>query len=334
VGVNLVQEDIPEIGEDDVLVKTKAVGICGTDKTIYKWLGWAQKNVSIPLTIGHELSGEVVQIGKNVDNIKTGDAVTLDSHLYCGECSICKNSNKHVCKDLKIIGVNYNGVFSEYVRVPAKIVWKHKEHIPHEIAVLKEPFGNAVHALTANDNNLSGKTVLIYGGGVLGAMSIIAAKYLGAKMVIVIENDKEKFQILKKFGADFTFRDGKEAINDVLNITKSYGVDIAVDYVTNSDTVKNSLDMLANGKKLSILGLSQNSITIEEIGDAIMKGKQIIGVSGRKYHDTWNIVEDIVNTKKGLLRDMVTVAGGLVDYKNAFKLSFDSSNLKVVMIND
>ncbi len=334
VGLSLVEEKIPPVLDDEVLVKVQAMGICGTDKIIYNWGEWAQKNVTLPVTVGHEFSGEVVEVGKSVKGLNVGDNITADSHIYCGTCTVCQNNNTHVCESLRILGVNYTGAFAEYITIPAKIAWKNNTGLLHGVSVIKEPFGNAVHALLAGEQNTAGKSVLIYGGGTLGIMAIIAARFLNAGKIIVIEKEIKKHDLLRQLGADHAFSHNNEVVNKVLDTTNGHGVDIAIDYVVLSETVNTSLKALKNGGSLSISGLGRNSIMVDDMTDIVMKGKRIFGISGRKIFETWEVVERIVSAKRELIHSLITSFSSLDLYNEAFLYSINNNPFKVVIYNN
>jgi len=184
-GISLITSEIPEPSQDEVLIKVKIAGICGTDLHIYEWDEWSQKRIKNPLIIGHEFVGEICQVGKNCKGLTVGQRVSAEGHITCGRCKYCKTGFGHVCKDVEIIGVDRNGCFAEYITVPADNVWPVHDSIPDKYAALFDPLGNAMHTVMAQD--VSSKTVLITGAGSIGLFAIPIALITGASKVIVIE---------------------------------------------------------------------------------------------------------------------------------------------------
>src|SRR5215470_11392357 len=197
----LTLQDVPEpkCGINDVLIKIRRTGICGTDLHIYKWDAWAQKTIPVPMVVGHEFVGEIVEIGSNVADFKPGDIVSAEGHVVCGRCRNCLAGRRHLCKDTKGIGVNRPGAFAEFISVPMTNVWHHRNGIDRDVASIFDPFGNAVH--TALSFPLLGEDVLITGAGPIGIMATAVAKHAGARFVVVSDLNEYRLDLARQMGA-------------------------------------------------------------------------------------------------------------------------------------
>ncbi len=208
-------QDVPEptIGINDVLIRVHKTGICGTDLHIYKWDAWAQKTIPVPMVVGHEFVGEVVEVGSNVNDFHKGDIVSAEGHVVCGRCRNCLAGRRHLCADTKGIGVNRTGAFAEYISVPMTNVWHHQPGVDPEVAAIFDPFGNAVH--TALSFDLLGEDVLITGAGPIGCMAAAVVKHAGARFVVVTDVNDHRLGLAKRMGADVTVNVTREKIDDV-----------------------------------------------------------------------------------------------------------------------
>ena len=198
-GIWMEEVSIPKIGPNDVLIKISKTAICGTDLHIYKWDEWAQKTIPVGMTIGHEYVGHVAQLGSEVSEFKEGDRVTGEGHIACGHCRNCRRGRQHICENTIGIGVNINGAFAEYVKVPVNNVMKINAQIPDEILAIMDPFGNATH--TALSFPMIGEDVLVTGAGLIGSMAVAVAKFAGARYVFATETSPYRAKLAKKMGA-------------------------------------------------------------------------------------------------------------------------------------
>src|SRR6266581_7636976 len=194
-------DEVPEpgVGINDVLIRVDRTGICGTDLHIYKWDEWAQKTIPVPMVIGHEFVGEVVEVGSNVKDFFPGEVVSAEGHVVCGRCRNCLAGRRHLCKDTQGIGVNRSGAFAEYIAVPMTNVWHHRDGIDRDVAAIFDPFGNAVH--TALSFDVLGEDVLITGAGPIGIMATAVAKHAGARFVVITDLNEYRLNLAKKMGA-------------------------------------------------------------------------------------------------------------------------------------
>src|SRR6476660_3055336 len=198
-GLWLDEVPVPTYGINDVLIKVLRTGICGTDLHIYRWDAWAQKTIPVPMVVGHEFVGEIVEVGSNVKDFHVGEIVSGEGHVVCGRCRNCLAGRRHLCKDTQGVGVNRPGAFAEYLALPMTNVWVHDSHIPRDVQAIFDPFGNAVH--TALSFDLLGEDVLITGAGPIGLMAAAVARHAGARYVVVTDINPYRLDLAKKLGA-------------------------------------------------------------------------------------------------------------------------------------
>jgi threonine 3-dehydrogenase len=304
-GFTLKEVPIPEdLRDDEVLVKVKYASICGTDLHIYEWNEWSQNRIKTPQIGGHEFSGEVVKIGKNVKLVKEGDFVSAETHIPCTVCKQCRTGNMHICKDMEILGVDRDGIFAEYARVPEVVLWKNDPDMPQHMASVQEPLGNAVY--TATSGNITGKSVLITGAGPIGVMAIQVAHAVGAGPVIVSEVKDYRLELAKKNGADFIVNPAKEdAYAKIMEITNGEGVDAVLEMSGNESAFNLGIKSVMPGGHISILGVFNSTVDLN-INEAIFKNITMYGITGRKMFDTWYTLSSLLNTKKIDLDKIIT----------------------------
>ncbi|SHH18627.1 L-threonine 3-dehydrogenase [Thermosipho atlanticus] len=331
-GPGFVLKDVkkPEkLGPREVLVKIRRTSICGTDVHIYKWDEWSQTRIKPPMIIGHEMAGEVVAVGEAVTQVKIGDLVSAETHIPCEHCLQCKTGRMHVCQNLEILGVDRNGVFTEYAIIPETVLWKFSAEIPLDFASVMEPFGNAIHTSLVTD--LTGKVVLITGAGPIGLMAIQVAKAAGASLVITSEVDSTRIQMAKENGADIIINPLKEdLIKKVYTITKD-GVDILLEMSGNKKALEDGLKCVTMGGEASLLGIFGGSIDINLDSLVIMKGITIYGITGRRMFDTWKIADELLRNKKVDLSKVVTHILPFEQWEKGFELMLNKKCGKVVL---
>ncbi len=259
----------PTPGEDEVLVAVRASSVCGTDVHIWLWNHWAQSRMkTIPLIFGHELSGEVLQVGRRVKNLAVGDHVSAETHIADGTCYQCRNGKMHICENVQVLGVDRNGVFAEFAVLPARNAWKNDPSLDPAIAAIQEPLGNAVHSLLPEDNieDLAGKNVLVTGCGPIGLLAIVVARTLGARAVFATEVNPLRSGLALKMGADRVLNpttDGAEVLRTILSETGGHGVDVAVEMSGHPASLKLAFDALTPGGRVSLLGLFDKEASFE-----------------------------------------------------------------------
>src|SRR5438132_9361076 len=234
-GAEIREVKVPGFGRTDVLVRVKVASICGTDLHIYEWDRWAQNRIHPPLIPGHEFCGEVVAYGDDVTSVKEGDFVSAEMHVACGKCLQCRTGEAHICQNVKIIGVDTDGAFAEYVVIPESNIWKLDPDIPQEYASILDPLGNAVHTVLAGE--IAAKTVAITGCGPIGLFSIAVAHAVGATTVFAIEVNEHRRKIVKEMKADFVIEPSKEDAREVImETTGDMDVDVVVEIAGKPNT--------------------------------------------------------------------------------------------------
>ncbi len=217
-GLRIEEVPIPELGRDDVLIRVLRTGVCGTDLHIYEWDGWAQANVPVPLVIGHEFVGEIVDLGPDVDDLQVGDLVSGEGHLVCGRCRNCMAGRRVQCARTKGIGVNHPGAFAEFVAMPATNVWRHPPDIDLDVAAIFDPFGNAVH--TALTFPILGEDVLITGAGPIGLMAAIVARHAGARHVVITDVSPYRLDLARRIGVTLAVDSASTTLGDAMRAAR------------------------------------------------------------------------------------------------------------------
>src|SRR6185437_135687 len=275
-GVEIRDVAIPQIGLTDVLVKVKVASICGTDLHIYNWDRWAQGRIRPPLIPGHEFCGEVVAYGNEVTSVKEGDFVSAEMHVACGKCLQCRTGEAHICQNVKIIGVDANGAFAEYVVIPESNIWKLDPAIPLEYASILDPLGNAVHSVLAGE--IAAKTVAITGCGPIGLFSIAVARAVGATTIFAIEVNEHRRRIAREMKADFALDPSKDDVRAIVTKeTGGLGADVVLEMAGHPSAIRTAFDIVRRGGRISLLGLTSKPISLNFSEDIIFKGITVQG---------------------------------------------------------
>ena len=322
-GVEYKEVDVPKIKNDEVLIKVYKASICGSDIPVYNYTGWAPRRIPIPFVFGHEMCGTVVEIGSAVDNLKKGDFISVESHVYCGHCYQCLNEQKHVCQNTKVLGLDTQGGFAEYAAVPARVAWKHPDDSLKEIGSIMEPLGNAVYATLAGD--IVGKTVLVQGAGPQGLFAIEIAKACGSDKVIALETSAFRKDLAVKMGADFVF-DPTEAgvLEKIIKVggDKS-GIDVVLEMSGNAAAINMGLKAIKPAGRFTAFGLPGAPITVDYSNDIVFKGIHMEGVTGRLLFKSWIQMDSLLRTKKINPAPVITHIFELKDYEKAFAVMMD-----------
>ncbi|HUT85661.1 MAG TPA: L-threonine 3-dehydrogenase [Elusimicrobiales bacterium] len=332
-GAKLIDTDIPKIKPDELLIKVTRTSICGSDLPIYEWKGWAKKRIKPPFTFGHELCGEVIEMGEKARGFTKGDFVSVESHIFCGLCYQCRNDQRHVCANMKILGIDTVGGFSEYAAIPARCAWKHPDKKFKDIGSIMEPLGNAVHAVLVED--VVSKTVLVTGCGSQGLFAIDVARAGGASKIIAVEGAAFRKKLAKKMGADVVF-DPKEV--NLLSKIKKYagdgGVDVVCEMSGNPNAINLGLKAVKNAGRFTAFGLTKDKIKIDYSNDIVFKGIKIYAIAGREIFKSWYKMENLLRSKAINPRPVITHVYPMKDYKKAFETMLDPQRRcgKVVMI--
>ena len=284
-GLWLEDVPVPEFGLDDVLIRVLKTGICGTDLHIYNWDDWAQKTIPVPMVVGHEFVGKIVEVGSNVIDFQPGDIVSGEGHVVCGHCRNCLAGRRHLCADTKGIGVNRPGAFAKYLSLPKTNVWYHEGDIPREIQAIFDPFGNAVH--TALSFPVLGEDVLVTGAGPIGAMAAAVVKHAGARSVVVTDVNPYRLELAKKMGATHVVDVRSETLADVQReLGMKEGFDVGLEMSGNATAFRDMLDNMCHGGKIAMLGIPPGEIAIDW-NTVIFNMLTIKGIYGREMYETW-----------------------------------------------
>lgn len=312
-GVDVRDVKIPGFGRTDVLVKVKVASICGTDLHIYEWDRWAQSRIHPPLIPGHEFCGEVVAFGNEVTSVKEGDFVSAEMHVACGKCLQCRTGEAHICQNVKIIGVDADGAFAEFVVIPESNIWKLDPDIPQEYASILDPLGNAVHTVLAGD--IAAKTVAITGCGPIGLFAISVARAVGAAQVFAIEVNEHRRSIAQKMNADLVLDPSRQDVNSiVMERTAGLGVDVVLEMAGHPSAIRTAFDIVRRGGRISLLGLTSKPISLNFSEDIIFKGITIQGINGRRMYQTWYQMTALLKSGKLDLRPVITDRIALKDF--------------------
>lgn len=284
-GLILEKRPIPEIGINDVLVRVKRTAICGTDIHIWKWDEWAAKTIPVPMIVGHEFVGEIVDTGSNVTGFEKGQIVSGEGHVVCGRCRNCMAGRRHLCADTSGIGVNRPGAFADYIALPAANIWVHHDGIDLDVASLFDPFGNAVH--TALQFELIGEDVLVVGAGPIGIMAAAVCRYAGARHVVITDLNDKRLELAKKMGATRTVNVSKEKLEDVqAELGMTEGFDVGLEMSGSEPGFASLIDNMAHGGKVAILGLPAGDVRIDW-HKVIFNMLTLKGIYGREIFETW-----------------------------------------------
>lgn len=330
-GAELVDMETPIPGPDQVLVKVLATSICGTDLHIYEWNEWAQARIkNLPQVMGHELCGEVLELGKDVKNVKKGDIISAETHIACGHCFLCQTGNRHICINGKIFGVDVNGVFAEYAVVPGANAWILDEKIPKDFASVMEPLGNAVHTVLAGE--ITGNTVLVTGCGPIGVMSVAVSRICGATKVIATEINDYRLQLAKKVGADLVINPKKDnVVEKVLKETDGLGVDVVLEMSGNPIAIKQAFESLRPGGRFSILGIPDKPMEIDLGKDIVFKYITVQGINGRLMFSTWHKTSRFLSSGRLDLEPIITHRFRLEEFEKGMELMQSGNCGKILL---
>lgn len=328
VGLWLEEVPIPKIGINDVLIKVLRTGICGTDVHIYTWDDWAKKTIPVPMVVGHEFVGEIVEIGSNVQDFQVGEIVSGEGHVVCGHCRNCFAGRRHLCKDTKGIGVNRPGAFAEYLALPMTNVWAHDPSIDRDVASIFDPFGNAVH--TALQFDLLGEDILITGAGPIGIMAAAVVRHAGARHVVVTDVNPYRLALAKKMGATLAVNVKDQSIADAQKqLGMKEGFDVGLEMSGNPAAFRDMLANMCHGGKISMLGIPTGEMAIDW-NTVIFNMLTVKGIYGREMYETWYKMS--VMLQSGLdIAPVVTHRYGFRDFQKGFDAMLSGQSGKVVL---
>ena len=285
-GLEIQKVPVPSIGALDVLVRVTATSICGTDLHIDGWDRWSQGRIKPPVTLGHEFCGIVESVGEDVSAVRPGDFVSAEMHLNCGHCHQCRLGEAHICQNLKIIGIDMDGAFAEFVKIPAMNIWKLDAAIPEHYAAILDPLGNAVHTVLAGA--IAGQTVLVTGCGPIGLMSIAVAKACGSSTVFATETNEHRRAMAEEMGADHVLNPAcEDPVKKILDATGGTGVDVLLEMSGQPGAIQQGFKALRAGGRASLLGIPTENVPLDLVQDVIFKGATVQGIYGRRMYGTW-----------------------------------------------
>jgi len=319
---------IPAIGVSDILIKVKRTGICGTDLHIYHWDAWAQKTIQIPLTIGHEFVGEIVEVGANVTDFFPGEVVSGEGHIVCGRCRNCLAGRRHLCKNTLGVGVNRPGAFAEYVSLPMANVWRHQPGVDLDVAAIFDPFGNAVH--TALSFPILGEDVLITGAGPIGIMAAAIARHAGARFIVVTDVNEYRLELARKMGATVALNVATSSLAEVqTQLGMLEGFDVGLEMSGSPSALQSMIGSLCHGGKIALLGIPSGPIDVDW-NKVVFSMLTLKGIYGREMYETWYKMS--VMLQSGLdISPVITHRFPVAEWKRGFDVMSSGQSGKVIL---
>ena len=335
-GAELQEIPIPEPGEGEVLVRVHAASICGTDLHIYDWNEWAESRIPrVPMTFGHELAGTVEAVGAEVHHVETGAFVAAETHIACGQCATCRSGRAHICERLRILGVDTDGAFADFVVVTAENAWVVGEGITPDVDTIMEPFGNAVHAAfgTGGGEDLATNAVAVIGCGPIGLFAVGIARALGAWKVIAIEPNSFRRAMAGPMGADLVIDPTQtDPVAAVTEATNGSGAEVVLEMSGNARAIDQGTRMLARGGRMSFLGLPDGPVTLDLNDQVIFKEARLQGITGREMFRTWQQTTTLLSTGRVDVAPVVTHRFGLDRFEEAFQTTASGASGKVILL--
>jgi len=327
-GLWLEETPVPEIGINDVLIRVHRTGICGTDLHIYKWDEWAQATVPVPMVVGHEFVGEIVEVGSNVTDFRPGQIVSGEGHVVCGRCRNCLAGRRHLCAHTQGIGVNRPGAFAEYLALPMTNVWLHSPDIDRDVAAIFDPFGNAVH--TALSFPVLGEDVLVTGAGPIGIMAAAIAKYAGARYVVITDVNPWRLELAKKVGVTLAVNPRETRLADVQKqLGMQEGFDVGMEMSGNAEAFREMLANMCHGGKIAMLGIPEGNLAIDW-RTVVFNMLTIKGIYGREMYETW--YKMTVMLQGGLdIRPVITHRFHYTEFEKGFQAMLTGRCGKVIL---
>ena len=327
-GLALIEAPVPEPGPNDVLIRIKKTSICGTDVHIYNWDAWAARTIPVPMIIGHEFVGEIVQVGSNVQTFKGGELVDGEGHIVCGVCRNCLAGRRHLCKDSKGVGVNRPGAFAEYLCLPASNAVRVDPSIPLDVLSCFDPLGNATH--TALQYDLVGEDVLITGAGPIGCMAAAIAQQAGARKVVVTDINPDRLALATRMGATRAVDVSKENLTNIQReIGMKEGFDVGLEMSGSPKALNDMIDNMAHGGRIALLGIMPEKASIDWT-KVVFNMLTIRGIYGREIYDTWYKMQSLI--QRGLdITPVITHRLAFTEFEQGFELMRSGKSGKIVL---
>ncbi len=323
-------EDVPEpeYGINDVLIRVRYTGICGTDVHIYDWDEWAQKTIPVPMVIGHEFVGEIVEVGSNVNDFHPGDIVSGEGHVTCGRCRNCLAGRRHLCAFTSGVGVNRPGAFAEFVVLPMSNIWRHEPNVDQEVAAIFDPFGNAVH--TALSFPVLGEDVLITGAGPIGIMCIPVVKRAGARHVVITDLNPYRLELARKMGATLAVNTAETPLREVQKqLGMLEGFDVGLEMSGNGAAFRDIIANMSHGGKIAVLGIPAKEVALDW-SKVIFNMITIKGIYGREMYETWYKMSVMIHS--GLdISPVITHRYSYADFEQGFTAMRSGQTGKIVL---
>jgi threonine 3-dehydrogenase len=329
-GFEMRRLPIPAIGPADVLVRVRAASICGTDLHVYRWDPWAASRVHPPVIVGHEVCGDVVERGSMVTTPNVGEFVSLESHVICNTCAFCRTGQGHICQNTRLIGIDRDGGFAEYISIPAQNAWPNPLDLPLEVAVLQENFGNAVHTAFAFD--LRAKKVLVTGCGPVGLMTVAVARAIGARAIYATDISRFRIEFARRMGADLALHAVEDPVLErVREATDGEGVDVLLETSGAPAAIDQGFALLKPGGDAALLGVAPGPFTFDWNHHIVFKAAHVMGISGRRLWQTWYQGRGLIRSGAVDLSPMVTDRFSLEDFHDAFERMASGDSGKVML---
>ena len=327
-GIWMHEAPIPKVGPNDLLIKIKKTAICGTDMHIYQWDEWSQNTIPVPMVVGHEYVGEVVEMGQEVQGFTIGDRVSGEGHITCGHCRNCRAGRRHLCRNTEGVGVNRPGAFAEFLVIPAFNAFKIPDNISDDLAAIFDPFGNAVHTTLSYD--LVGEDVLITGAGPIGIMAAAVAKHVGARHVVITDINPYRLALAEKMGATRAVDVSKASLGEVMTeLGMTEGFDVGLEMSGVPVAFRDMLDKMNNGGKVAMLGIPPSDVAVDW-NQVIFKGLTIKGIYGREMFETWYKMASLIQS--GLdITPMITHQFSVDDFQKGFDTMGSGESGKVIL---
>jgi threonine 3-dehydrogenase len=327
-GIWMQDIPVPEMGHNDVLIRVNRSAICGTDIHIFQWDDWAQHTIPVPLAVGHEFAGTIVECGIEVRGFEPGDRVSAEGHITCGVCRNCRAGRRHLCMNTKGVGVNRPGAFAEYIAVPAFNVFKLPAAITDDMAAILDPLGNATH--TALSFDLVGEDVLITGAGPIGIMAVAIARYAGARHIVITDVNDYRLELARKMGASVALNVTRDSIDDTMQaLGMEEGFDVGMEMSGNPSAFRDLLRTMHHGGKVALLGIPPDDTAIDW-NHVIFKGLILKGIYGREMFETWYKMASMLQS--GLdIEPIITHHFGIDEFEPAFELMESGQSGKVIL---
>ncbi len=327
-GLTMTDVPMPVVGHNDVMIRIHKTAICGTDIHIWKWDEWAQNTIPVPMHVGHEYVGEIVEMGQEVRGFAIGDRVSGEGHITCGHCRNCRAGRRHLCRNTVGVGVNREGSFAEFLVIPAFNAFKIPDSISDDLAAIFDPYGNATH--TALSFNLVGEDVLITGAGPIGIMAVAIARHVGARHIVITDVNDYRLDLAMKMGATRAVNVAKSTLKDVMQaLGMVEGFDVGMEMSGVPSAFQSLLESMNHGGKVALLGIPPSN-TVIDWNQVIFKGLEIKGVYGREMFETW--YKMVAMLQSGLdLNPILTHQFPVADFKRGFETMLSGQSGKVIL---